>query len=54
VNEDSLSGDIHPTPYCEFYEKEGCNVPSQSITNLEIHFESNSSTLDPKDEIAVR
>jgi outer membrane protein OmpA-like peptidoglycan-associated protein len=50
VNEDSLTTDIHPTPYCEFYEKEEKERTLQSITNLDLQFQSNSSTLDAKDE----
>jgi outer membrane protein OmpA-like peptidoglycan-associated protein len=53
VNEDSLSTDIHPTPYCEYYEKEEKQRTLQSITNLDVNFESNSSTLDQKDEIEL-
>ena len=53
VNEDSLSSNIHTIPYCEFYEKEEKQRTLQSITNLDIHFESNSSTLEHNDEILL-
>jgi len=50
VNEDSLSLDIHPTPYCEYYEKENKQRILNSVTSLDLRFESNSSTLDPSDQ----
>jgi outer membrane protein OmpA-like peptidoglycan-associated protein len=53
VNEDSLSGDIHPTPYCEYYEKENKQRTLNSVTALDLRFESNSSTLDASDQIAL-
>lgn len=49
VNEDSLSTDIHPTPYCEYYEKENKQRILNSITSLDLKFESNSSSLDARD-----
>jgi outer membrane protein OmpA-like peptidoglycan-associated protein len=53
VNEDSLSADIHPTPYCEYYEKENKQRILESITSHDLHFESNSSTLDRDDELEL-
>ncbi|MGB3081234.1 MAG: OmpA family protein, partial [Saprospiraceae bacterium] len=53
VNEDSLSIEIHPTPYCEYYEKENKQRVLNSVTALDLRFESNSSTLDSKDEIEL-
>ncbi len=53
VNEDSLSIDIHPTPYCEYYEKENKKRVLNSVTALDLRFESNSSTLDAKDELEL-
>ncbi len=53
VNEDSLSIDIHPTPYCEYYEKENKQRVLNSVTALDLRFETNSSTLDAKDELEL-
>lgn len=50
INEDSLSADIHPTPYCEYYEKENKQRILNSVTSIDLRFESNSSTLDPSDQ----
>ena len=53
VNEDSLSTQIHATPYCEYYEKEHKQRVLESITSLDLRFESNSSTLDKDDAIEL-
>lgn len=53
VNEDSLSIEIHPTPYCEYYEKENRKRVLNSVTALDLRFESNSSTLDSKDQFEL-
>jgi outer membrane protein OmpA-like peptidoglycan-associated protein len=53
VNKDSLSADIHPTPYCEYYEKENKQRILESITALDLRFESNSSTLDASDQLEL-
>lgn len=53
VNEDSLTADIHPTPYCEYYEKENKQRVLNSVTALNLRFETNSSTLDSKDELQL-
>ncbi len=53
VNEDSLSTDIHPTPYCEYYEKEEKQRILESITSLDVHYESNASMLDEKDKMEL-
>lgn len=50
VNEDSLSSEIHPTPYCEFYEKAEKEIEIESITAQNVHFESNLSSLDVQDK----
>jgi len=53
LHEDSISSDIHPTPYCEYYEKESKQRVLESITSLDLRFESNSSTLDQDDAIEL-
>ncbi|MGB3079888.1 MAG: OmpA family protein [Saprospiraceae bacterium] len=53
VNEDSLSTDIHPTPYCEYYEKEEKQQILESITALDVHFDSNASMLDEWDKMEL-
>ncbi len=53
VNEDSLSADIHPTPYCEYYEKENKQRILNSVTSIDLRFESNSSKLDLSDQLAL-
>ena len=53
VNEDSLSADIHPTPYCEYFEKENKQRILNSVTSLDLRFESNSSTLDANDQLEL-
>ena len=53
VNEDSLAADIYPTPYCEYFEKENKERVLNSITSLDLRFESNSSTLDASDQIEL-
>ena len=53
VNEDSLSADIHPTPYCEYYEKENKQRILNSVTAIDLRFESNSSMLDVSDKQAL-
>lgn len=53
INEDSLSADIHPTPYCEYYEKEHKQRILNSITSLDLRFESNSSTLNASDQLEL-
>jgi hypothetical protein len=53
VNEDSLSTDIHPTPYCEYYEKESKKRLLNSITTLDLRFETNSSELDEIDQLEL-
>jgi len=53
VNEDSLSADIHPTPYCEYYEMEYKQRVLNSVTALNLLFESNSSTLDTSDQLEL-
>ncbi len=50
VNEDSLSSEIHPTPYCEFYAKAEKEIEIESITSQNVHFESNLSALDVEDK----
>ncbi|MEO6132532.1 MAG: OmpA family protein, partial [Saprospiraceae bacterium] len=42
-----------PTPYCEYYEKEEKKRALESITSQDIRFETNSSTLDAKDKLAL-
>ncbi len=51
--EDSITTDIHPTPYCEYYEKEHKQQVLNSITALDLRFESNSSTLDASDQLEL-
>ncbi len=53
INEDSLSAEIHPTPYCEYYEKEYKQQVLNSITSLDLRFESNSSSLDASDQLEL-
>jgi len=53
VNEDSLATDTHPTPYCEYYEKEEKTRILESITSLDVNYESNISTLDDKDKMEL-
>lgn len=53
IHEDSLSAEIHCTPYCEFYEKEHKQQVLNSITSLDLRFESNSSKLDASDQLEL-
>lgn len=53
VNEDSLSADIYPTPYCEYFEKEEQQRVLESTTSRDIRFESNSSALDENDKMVL-
>lgn len=53
LHESSITADIHPTPYCEYYEKEHEQQVLNSITSLDLRFESNSSTLDAGDKLEL-
>jgi outer membrane protein OmpA-like peptidoglycan-associated protein len=53
VKEEYLSEDIHPTPYCEYYEKENKQRILNSVTALDLGFESNSTTLDGDDQLKL-
>jgi outer membrane protein OmpA-like peptidoglycan-associated protein len=53
LHENAITADIHPTPYCEYYEKEHKQHVLNSITSLDLRFESNSSTLDASDQLEL-
>lgn len=53
IDEDSISSDIFPTPYCEYYERESQQRIQESITELTINYESNSYLLDKNDKLKL-
>lgn len=53
IQEESLSADIFPTPYCEYYVKTHKENILASITSLDLRFQSNSSILDAGDQSAL-
>lgn len=53
IQEESLSADNFPTPYCEYYEKTHKENILASITSLDLRFQSNSSILDAGDQSAL-
>jgi hypothetical protein len=48
-----FAADIYPNLYCEYFEKENKERVLNSITSLDLRFESNSSTLDASDQIEL-
>jgi outer membrane protein OmpA-like peptidoglycan-associated protein len=49
VNEDSLSSDIEPTPFCNYYEKKQKISESQQPRETTVYFETASAILDEGD-----
>lgn len=50
INQDTISSDVSPTPYCEYYEKLEKIKPKGESVQIDVYFASNDAALDDGDK----